>query len=224
MNARRSGFTLIELLVVLGIITVLSGIAFPAISMVRASAKNAGCISNLRQLNTPIRSYSQAHGDRIPMANMLPAIGLNGPENGLPQLLKGYVDQASEIWFCPADVDDESLATGTSYMYIPGLLRYTPEVQFQVTKTVFLQKLNERAQAKARTDLEGQLLEGFYSGVDKRAGGTGPRARYYPLLMDSADRHPGTRSPRNALYVDGSVREAIEEEQASDDASGEPQE
>ena len=127
-------------------------------------------------------------------------------------------------WFCPADVDDESLATGTSYMYIPGLLRYTPEVQFQVTKTVFLQKLNERAQAKARTDLEGQLLEGFYSGVDKRAGGTGPRASYYPLLMDSADRHPGTRSPRNALYVDGSVREAIEEEQASDDASGEPQE
>lgn len=152
---------MIELLVVLGIITVLTGIAFPTISMVRASAKNAGCISNLRQLNTPIRTYSQAHGDRIPMANMLPAIGLNGPENGLPQLLKGYVDQASEIWFCPADVDDESLATGTSYMYIPGLLRYTPEVQFQVTKTVFLQKLNERAQAKARTDLEGQLLETF---------------------------------------------------------------
>ena len=98
MRATDRGFTLIELLVVLGIIAVLSGIAFPAFSMVRASAKNAQCLANLRQLDSPLRMYSQFVGDRIPIANMLPAIGLNGPEAGLPQLLKGYIDPLSEVW------------------------------------------------------------------------------------------------------------------------------
>ncbi len=222
MSIHRRAFTLLELLVVIGIIALLSGIALPSISMVRASAKNAQCISNLRQLNTPIQSYSQAHGDRIPIANMLPAIGLNGPENGLPQLLKGYIDPKSEIWLCPADVDSESMATGTSYMYMPGLLRYTPEVQFQVAKAMSQQKdMAPWARAKARTDLEGQIMGSFYSGIDNRADGIGTRADYYPILMDSADRHPGTRSPRNALYIDGSVHEAVEEEQAKEETKEE---
>ncbi|MCE9619288.1 MAG: type II secretion system GspH family protein [Planctomycetes bacterium] len=214
MRMARRGFTLIELLVVIGIIGLLMGIAFPAFSMVRAGSRNAVCTSNLRQLDTPIRAYSHSNGDRIPIANMLPAVGLHGPESGLPQLLKGYIDPTSEVWLCPADLDSESLATGTSYMYMPGLLRFTPEVQMAVAKSLFLQKnLSEKGMAKARTDLEGQLMETFYTGIDKRPGGVGPRAGYYPLLMDSADRHPGTRSPRNALFVDGSVREAIQQEE-----------
>lgn len=219
MRATDRGFTLIEILVVLGIIAVLSGIAFPTLSMVRASAKNTQCLANLRQLDAPLRMYSQANSDRIPIANMLPAIGLNGPEEGLPQLLKGYIDPVSEVWLCPADDDVESLATGTSYMYVPGLLRYTPEIQMQVTRTVMLQKdLTTRARVKARTDLEGQLLRAFYLGVDTGPNGSGPRAAYYPLLMDSADRHPGTREPRNGLYMDGSVHETVPEEEATKDA------
>ena len=218
MRATDRGFTLIEILVVLGIIAVLSGIAFPTLSMVRASAKNTQCLAHLRQLDAPLRMYSQANSDRIPIANMLPAIGLNGPEEGLPQLLKGYIDPVSEVWLCPADDDVESLATGTSYMYVPGLLRYTPEIQMQVTRTVMLQKdLTTRARVKARTDLEGQLLRAFYLGVDTGPNGSGPRAAYYPLLMDSADRHPGTREPRNGLYMDGSVHETVPEEEATKD-------
>ncbi len=218
MRATDRGFTLIEILVVLGIIAVLSGIAFPTLSMVRASAKNTQCLANLRQLDAPLRMYSQANSDRSPIANMLPAIGLNGPEEGLPQLLKGYIDPVSEVWLCPADDDVESLATGTSYMYVPGLLRYTPEIQMQVTRTVMLQKdLTTRARVKARTDLEGQLLRAFYLGVDTGPNGSGPRAAYYPLLMDSADRHPGTREPRNGLYMDGSVHETVPEEEATKD-------
>ncbi len=218
MRATDRGFTLIEILVVLGIIAVLSGIAFPTLSMVRASAKNTQCLANLRQLDAPLRMYSQANSDRIPIANMLPAIGLNGPEEGLPQLLKGYIDPVSAVWLCPADDDVESLATGTSYMYVPGLLRYTPEIQMQVTRTVMLQKdLTTRARVKARTDLEGQLLRAFYLGVDTGPNGSGPRAAYYPLLMDSADRHPGTREPRNGLYMDGSVHETVPEEEATKD-------
>ena len=133
--------------------------------------------------------------------------------------MKGYIDPVSEVWLCPADDDVESLAAGTSDMYVPGLLRYTPEIQMQVTRTVMLQKdLTTRARVKARTDLEGQLLRAFYLGVDTGPNGSGPRAAYYPLLMDSADRHPGTREPRNGLYMDGSVHETVPEEEATKDA------
>ena len=46
MRATDRGFTLIEILVVLGIIAVLSGIAFPTLSMVRASAKNVATMGD----------------------------------------------------------------------------------------------------------------------------------------------------------------------------------
>jgi hypothetical protein len=40
--------------------------------------------------------------------------------------------------------------------------------------------------------------------------------------VDSADRHPGTRQPRNALFNDGTVRENTppDEEEDEGDAEG----
>ena len=222
----RRAFTLIELLVVMGIIGVLMGLAFPTLKMVQASSRNTRCLSNLRQAFVPWRSYADQIGDTMPVCNMLPAVGPTGPEGGLPQLLGKYMSPTEETWLCPADQDPASLETGTSYLYVPGLLRFVPEIQMQVARQVLMKPaLSEKAREKLRNDLEGRMLNAFYEGIEKPgSGGKGgaPRAQKYALLMDSADRHPGTREPRNALFIDGSVRENTPADDEAEDDGGKP--
>jgi len=222
MSARRA-FTLIELLVVIGIIGVLLGLAFPTLKMVQASARNTGCLSNLRQVFIPIRSYADLIGVRLPVCNMLPAVGAKGPEGGLPQLLDKFLQPTDETWLCPADFDEASRSTGTSYLYVPGLLRYAPEIQVQVVRQVLAKPdLTEKARERMRNELEGRMLAAFYEGLEKAAegqkGGT-VRASKYALVVDSQDRHPGTRQPRNALFSDGEVRENTPPEELEEEAA-----
>ncbi len=207
----RRAFTIVELLVVMAVIGVLIALTLPAMGMIRAQSRNTVCLSNLRQIFLPLRAYSDSIGGLMPMCAMLPAVGPNGPEGGLPQLLSPQVNVTSEIWLCPLDEDPESLATGTSFLYVPGLLRYTPEVQSQVVRTVLSQpNMTDKARLKSRHDLEGRMVNAFYQGIEKPPDPQDrgiPREDKYALVMDSADRHPGSRTPRNALFSDGTVRD-----------------
>src|SRR5687767_40795 len=64
---KRRAFTLIELLVVIAIIAILAAILFPVFAQARETARSSACSSNLKQIGTSIRMYSQDYDERFPM-------------------------------------------------------------------------------------------------------------------------------------------------------------
>lgn len=58
LRARLSAFTLIELLTVIAIIGILASIIVPTVGKVRQTARNAQCVSNLRQWAQAIQLYA----------------------------------------------------------------------------------------------------------------------------------------------------------------------
>jgi prepilin-type N-terminal cleavage/methylation domain-containing protein/prepilin-type processing-associated H-X9-DG protein len=58
-SRRRIGFTLIELLVVIAIIAILAAILFPVFAQAREKARQASCLSNMRQFATAGMMYTQ---------------------------------------------------------------------------------------------------------------------------------------------------------------------
>jgi prepilin-type N-terminal cleavage/methylation domain-containing protein/prepilin-type processing-associated H-X9-DG protein len=59
-----NGFTLIELLVVIAIIAILAAILFPVFAQAREKARQASCMSNLKQIGTASLMYFQDYDER----------------------------------------------------------------------------------------------------------------------------------------------------------------
>ncbi|MFM2163797.1 MAG: hypothetical protein RL325_234 [Planctomycetota bacterium] len=208
---KRRAFTIVEMLAVVGVIVILMSVLVPSVSSVRREGLSVSCQSNLRQMHSAIEIYRSTQKCELPMCDFLPAATPEGPVGGLPEVLEKVVERSCECWYCAADYDEEgSIAAGTSYIYLPGLLRYTPQVQIQVGALMMASQgetLTDRQRERRRRDAESRLVSLLYRQSPSR----------FALLADSQDRHKiGGRNPRNALYMDGSVtilRDTDEEEE-----------
>jgi prepilin-type N-terminal cleavage/methylation domain-containing protein len=68
---RRKAFTLVELLVVIGIIALLISILLPALNRAREQAKQAQCLSNLRQIGQGLQLFAGEHKNHYPLAGLI---------------------------------------------------------------------------------------------------------------------------------------------------------
>lgn len=66
---RRKGFTLIELLVVIAIIAILAAILFPVFAKAREKARQASCLSNIKQLSLGVVMYTEDYDQTYPPAS-----------------------------------------------------------------------------------------------------------------------------------------------------------
>ncbi|MCE5240819.1 DUF1559 domain-containing protein [bacterium] len=104
----RRGFTLIELLVVIAIIAILAAILFPVFAKAREKARQASCLSNVRQLAVAFHQYATDYD------GMLPDL-LTGRDTGVasmyiywPWALYPYVKNG-QIFACPSCTWGQSL-------------------------------------------------------------------------------------------------------------------
>src|SRR5438046_1091428 len=63
MKRQRRAFTLIELLVVIAIIAILAAILFPVFAQARGKARQALCLSNVKQFALAFTMYAQDYDE-----------------------------------------------------------------------------------------------------------------------------------------------------------------
>jgi len=98
----RKGFTLIELLVVIAIVAILAAILFPVFAQARKAAFASDCQSNMKQIGTALKMYTQENHDMYPTNRTLAGvmskvIQLSAPAT--PQIVFQYgYNWVEELW------------------------------------------------------------------------------------------------------------------------------
>ena len=119
LEPQRQAFTLVELLIVIAVIAILAALLFPALAAGQQKAKQAGCLSNLRQIGIAMNLYASDYSGSIPYGpkaaaftsplDLYPSTGAptslislsSGQPVGLGLLLAQHLAAQPKVLFCP---------------------------------------------------------------------------------------------------------------------------
>jgi prepilin-type N-terminal cleavage/methylation domain-containing protein/prepilin-type processing-associated H-X9-DG protein len=127
-------FTLVEIIVVVALLALLAAMLFPAFASARAKAREASCVSNLRQIGMGISLYARDFDDFYPRgtdtAERLAATEPPNPPEAMSSLpllrdvLQPYLPPRA-VWHCPSDTGWKR--AGSAYYDSNGALASLPQ-------------------------------------------------------------------------------------------------
>lgn len=124
----RKGFTLIELLVVIAIIAILAAILFPVFAKAREKARQASCLSNIKQLGLALQMYMADYDQTFPAVDSkcpddsyLGTRDVNDPNSdifkaGWANHLATYIKSAA-MFKCPSAANGNKVGVACDYTY-----------------------------------------------------------------------------------------------------------
>jgi prepilin-type N-terminal cleavage/methylation domain-containing protein/prepilin-type processing-associated H-X9-DG protein len=125
----RIAFTLIELLVVIAVIAILAAILFPVFAQAREKARQAACLSNMKQIGLALGLYLQDFDEQFPQGNY----SVKGGLVTWRQLLEPYVkagvagvetgataQEKKSVWVCPNYAGPYPSIAGTRFAKSPA--------------------------------------------------------------------------------------------------------
>lgn len=127
---RNQAFSLIEMLVVIAIIGILAVMLFPALGRVRESGRNAGCASNLRQLQLATLNCSGGIEGRLPYSMSWLHDNGDNTKSHWPGWVAWHdslpyatiVGNGQDAWYGPTA--EKSITNGTLWAYVNGFNVY----------------------------------------------------------------------------------------------------
>ena len=214
---RRTGFTLIELLVVIAIIAILAAILFPVFAKAKEKAKQASCLSNVKQLGLGIIMYTADYDDTYPRfswgeSNYQP----NYSASFWPISVHPYIKN-KEIFVCPAQSDRGCMPEGVVH-HVSGIWQ-TGGMTYGVNEllfgnTVTASRLKYPADTLILSDCRCQYIGGYWSAPDRSILArvvastrnspcdAGCSDHLTPTMIDSAVHNGGS----NLAFADGHAK------------------
>jgi len=193
-----NAFTLVELLVVIAIIGVVASLLLPALARGKDQARNAVCVSNLRQLGEATRMYSGDNNNFMPSAELLPTSPFS-PTNPLPRICdvlgpdvgkSGAGTNSPLVFKCPADDEKRFETEGSSYEWNIELNGHRID---ETTKANIMFAIIGIGPNGQTNSTNGTIELSFPPGTT-------------PLFTDYDDFHPrSTTSGKNVVFMDGHV-------------------
>ncbi|MGC9317710.1 MAG: prepilin-type N-terminal cleavage/methylation domain-containing protein [Armatimonadota bacterium] len=168
MYSTRRAFTLIELLVVIAIIAILAAILFPVFARAREKARQAACLSNMKQWSLGVLMYAQDYDEMMPITMEVDEHGASTVLwmwfNGLDPYIRNQ-----QIRWCPSEPDKGDPDLWGSYL-MNGML------------TAGARTLNA-AERPSETILIAERAANWRNLPDNDPGD--PTSPYYDLCYDS---------------------------------------
>jgi len=102
----KAAFTLIELLVVIAVIAILAALLFPVFAQAREKARQANCLSSLKQLSMALFMYIQDYDDTLPRNRFAFKASDICASGGQSRTWRGAIQpyvKSYDFWRCPSN-------------------------------------------------------------------------------------------------------------------------